>query len=178
MRKLFASLVVATLMLLAVGSAQTPPPMPNPGPEHKKLDYFAGDWTLEGDMKPGPFGPGGKVSMTEHNEWLPGGFFLVTHSDGTTPMGKATGLAVFGYNPDEKAYTYQEFNSMGESTSARGIVNGYTWSWNNEEKMGDKIMKGRYTVTQLSPTSYNFKFEMAPERGDFATVMEGKATKK
>ena len=118
MRKLLASLWVAMLMLLVVGSAQTPPQTPKPGPELKKLDYFAGNWTLDGDMKPGPFGPGGKVSVTEHNEWMPGGFFLVTHSDGNTPMGKATGLAVFGYKPDEKAYTYQEYNSMGEDVSA------------------------------------------------------------
>jgi len=39
-------------------------------------------------------------------------------------------------------------------------------------------MRGRYIVKQLSPTSYTFKFEMAPEGGDFATVMEGKASKK
>ena len=38
-------------------------------------------------------------------------------------------------------------------------------------------MRGRYTVTVVSPTAYTFKFEMAPEGGDYATVMEGKASK-
>jgi hypothetical protein len=47
----------------------------------------------------------------------------------------------------------------------------------SNEKMGGKVMRGRFTVKELSPTSYTFKFEMAPEGGDWATIMEGKATK-
>ncbi len=31
-----------------------------PGPELKKLDYFVGNWTSEGDAKPGPMGPAAK----------------------------------------------------------------------------------------------------------------------
>jgi hypothetical protein len=43
--------------------------------------------------------------------------------------------------------------------------------------MGGQKMKGRFTVKELSSTSYTFKFELAPTGGDFMTVMEGKATK-
>ena len=38
-------------------------------------------------------------------------------------------------------------------------------------------MRGRFTVKESSPTSYTFKFEMAPDTGDFSTIMEGKAIK-
>ena len=38
-------------------------------------------------------------------------------------------------------------------------------------------MNGRYTIKQLSPTSYTFKFELADDSGNYSTVMEGKATK-
>jgi hypothetical protein len=31
---------------------------PKPGPEHARLGYFVGKWTAEGDVKPGPMGPG------------------------------------------------------------------------------------------------------------------------
>jgi len=40
-----------------------------------------------------------------------------------------------------------------------------------------KAMRGRFTVKTNSPTAYDFKFEMAPEGGDWTTVMEGKASK-
>jgi Protein of unknown function (DUF1579) len=170
-------ILVAMCIASILASAQMPP-MPKPGPEQKKLDYFAGNWSLEGEMKPGPFGPGGKFTATEHNEWMEGGFFLVSHSEENSPMGKAKGLAIFGYNPEEKVYTYNGFNSMGEGEAAQGTLNGDTWTYTNEEKIEGKMIKGRFSITQLSATAYNFKFEMQPQGGQWATMMEGKATKK
>src|SRR5262249_30999873 len=38
---------------------------PKPAPELKKLDYFVGTWTAQGNVEPGPlgsFGPGGKFT--------------------------------------------------------------------------------------------------------------------
>lgn len=172
MRRVSATILVVTLAFAAAASAQM-----KPGPEQKKLEYFVGTWSMDGDTKPGPMGPGGKFTGTEHIEWMDGGFFLVAHGEDKTPMGSSTGLAVWGYSSQDKVYTYHEFNSMGESVSATGMVDGDTWTWNNEEKMNGKVMKGRYTIKQLSPTSYAFKFEMQPEGAEWATIMEGKATK-
>jgi len=56
-------------------------------------------------------------------------------------------------------------------------VQGNTWTWLSEEKMGGKVMKGRYTVNVVSPTSYTFKYEMASDSGEWNAMMEGKATK-
>jgi len=171
------TVVAAVMFLLSLMVQAQSPQMPKPGPEVKKLDYFAGTWNTEGDIKPSPFGPGGKFSATEHNEWMPGGFFLVTHSEGTYAMGESKGLAVMGYKADDKVYTYHAFDSMGETIAATGAVEGNTWTWHSEDKMGGKVMKGRYTVHVLSPTSYTFKFEMASDSGEWNTIMEGKATK-
>jgi len=172
------SLVGAFIVCIAcLVLAQAPPQMPKPGPEHKRLGYFTGTWRLEGETKPGPFGPGGKFTGTDHNDWMEGGFFLVSHSDFKTPMGDGTGLSVFGYKPEERVYTYNAFNSMGEAERAEGKVEGDTWTWTSNENMAGKVMRGRFTVKEISPSAYNFKFEMAPETGDFSTIMEGKATK-
>ncbi len=177
MKRVLAVLAVATSMLPMMVHAQAPQ-MPKPGPEVKKLDYFAGTWKTDGEAKPSPYGPGGKTSGTDHNEWMPGCFFLVTHSEFNTPEGEAKGLAIMGYKADDKLYTYHEFDSTGETVSATGTVQGDTWTWQSEDKMGGKIVKGRYTVNVLSPTSYSFKFESASDTGEWNTVMEGKATKK
>jgi len=177
MLKRVSAALVVSLLCAAVVAAQAQPQKPTPGPEVKKLDYFAGNWKSEGDMKPGPIGPGGKFSATEQNEWMPGGFFLLSHADESGPMGNGKGLAIFGYDADEKVYTYQAYNSMGEAEHAKGTLAGDTWTWTNESKMQGKPMRGRFTVKTLTPTSYTFKFEMAPEGGEWATVMEGKATK-
>lgn len=173
-----STIVVATLLLLAVAFAQ-PPAAPKPGPEHKKLDYFAGTWTSEGDSKPGPMGPGGKMTMTQNGKWMDGGFFVVMQSAyKSAAMGDGSGTAFLGYDPQEKVYTYDEFNSQGEAVHAKGTVDGDTWTWTNEMKMGPQTAKGRFTEKILTPTSYTFKFEMSMDGATWITIMEGKATKK
>ena len=169
-------LFITTLLITAAAFAQMGPP--KPGPELKKLDYFLGTWTSEGEAKPGPMGPGGKFTESGHGEWMDGGFFLVIHSDfkGGT-MGNATGTAYMGYNADEKVYTYDAFSSMGENIHAKGTLDGDTWNWTNEFKMGPQTMKSRYTMKILSPDSYTFKFEMSPDGTKWETGMEGKTTK-
>jgi len=171
------ALISAVWMFLAL-AAVAQMEMPKPGPEHKKLDMFAGSWALDGDMKPGPMGPGGKMTETEKCEWMQGGFFLVCHSDFKSSMGDGSGISVMGYSADDKAYTYREFNSWGEFDDSRGSVDNDTWTWTSDEKMGGMSMKGRFTMKILSPTSYNFNFEMSQDGTKWTTVMDGKATKK
>jgi Protein of unknown function (DUF1579) len=172
--KTLATISAACLILAAAALAQD---MPKPGPDHKKLDVFAGSWTLDGDMKAGAMGPGGKVTEYEKCEWMEGGFYLVCHTDFKSSMGNGTGISIMGYSTDDKAYTYREFNSWGEFTDSKGSVDGDTWTWTNDEKMGAMTMKGKFTMKIVSATSYNFMFEMSQDGTKWATVMDGKATK-
>lgn len=152
--------------------------MPKRAPELKKVEYFAGTWISEGNMKPGPMGPGGKMTMTERNKWMDGGFFLTMHSEFTTAaMGSGSGMAYMGYETGKKVYTYDEFNSMGESQHSTGTVNGDTWTWIGEQHMGGNTRRTRFIIKTLSPTSYTFRFEMSPDGNNWSTTMEGKATK-
>lgn len=167
-------LISAALLTLSISAAAQ---MPTPGPEHKKLDMFAGSWTLEGDVKASSMGPGGKMTETEKCEWMEGNFYVVCHSDFKSSMGNGTGISVMGYSSDDKAYTYREFNSWGEFDDSKGSVDGDTWTWTNDEKMGGMPFKGRFTMKIVSPTSYNFTFEMSQDGKTWNTVMDGKATK-
>lgn len=168
-------ILAAWLVLAAAAVAQME--MPKPGPEHKKLDLFAGSWTLDGDMKPGPMGPGGKMTESEKCEWMEGGFFLVCRTDFKSAMGNGTGLSILGYSADDKSYTYREFNSWGEFDDSKGSVDGDTWTWTSDEKMGGMTMKGRFTMKITSSTTYNFTFEMSQDGKQWNTVMDGRATK-
>jgi hypothetical protein len=168
---------ILSLACAALLAAQSTIGVRSPGPDVKKLDYFAGSWKSEGDMKSGPYTSGGKFSGTGRSEWMPGGFFLLSYTDEMSPLGKGTGLAIYGYDRKERVYTYQAYNSRGEAEHAKGVVEGDTWTWSNEEKIGGTVMRGRYIIKTISPTAYNFKFEMAPEGGQWSTIIEGKATK-
>ncbi|HKW19538.1 MAG TPA: DUF1579 family protein [Terriglobales bacterium] len=168
------------LIALFVGtSAYAQMGTPAPAPELKKLDFMTGNWSAEGTVNPGPGMPGGKFSITTHAEWLDGNYFLVEHSDGDMgPMGKIKELAVMGYDPDRKVYTYTAFNNMGQAETATGTVDGDTWTWLSDEHFGGMTMKGRYTMKVLSPTSYTMKFELSQDGTNWMTGMDGKATKK
>jgi hypothetical protein len=168
---------VAWMALAGIALAQME--APKPGAEVKKLDFMAGTWAVDGDMKPGPMGPGGKITETEKCEWMQGGFYLVCHYDFKLgAMGDGVGLAVVGYSVDDKVYTYREFNSFGEFDDSKGTIDGDTWSWTNDQKMGGMTMKGKYTMKVISPTSYTFAYAMSQDGTQWTTVMDGKATKK
>jgi hypothetical protein len=172
--KTLAMILAGWFVLAGAALAQ----MPQPGPEHKKLDVFVGSWTLDGDVKPGgDMGAGGKVTENEKCEWMEGGFFLVCHVEFKSSMGNGSGMSIMGYSTDDKIYTYREFNSWGQFVDSKGSVDGDTWSWLNDEKMGNMTMKGRFTMKITSSTSYNFLYETSTDGTKWTLAMDGKATK-
>lgn len=168
---------LAVLLFCSLFAFTQSPQPKQPGPEVKRLAYFLGSWTLEGDMKPSAFGPGGKFTETEQNEWFDGGFFLISHTNGTSSMGKETGVAVMGYNPQDKTYTYDAFSSLGEVEHAKGTFANDTWTYTSDETMGGQSFKGRFTMKQISPAAMTFKYETSQDGNTWTTIMEGKGTK-
>lgn len=179
MPKRVIAVTIVLMLALALPVMAQAPPAPKPTSEHKRLGYFVGTWTIEGEAKASPFGPAGKFTGTERDGWFPGGFFVVSHADFKDPSGKAgRTLAIMGYNPEEKVYTYYAIESGMETAEiSKGTVQGNTWTWTSEAKVGGKPMKLRYTMQQVSATAGTFKFESSPDGKTWTIVMEGKVTK-
>jgi hypothetical protein len=176
-RTLSASAVLAIAgVQLAAAQGQQPP---KPGPEHQRLAYFVGKWKSEGEIKPGPMGPGGKVTSNDNCEWFEGHYSVVCRSEGTTPMGPTKSLGILGYNNEEKVYTYYatDNTSMNMASVPKGRVKGDTWTYTDEGMMGGKKMKSRVIIKELSPTSYSFKMDMQGPDGKWMPVMESMNTK-
>ena len=153
------------------------PPMPKPTAEHQRLHYFVGEWKADGNMKPSPWGPGGKFTSTDHNTML-GDFFVVFQSEGTSPMGAFKEIAIMGYDPKEKVYTYDGYNTMGEHDLSTGTISGNTWTWlSSEQDMGGKKVRGRFILNEVTPTTYTYAYDMSVDGGAWTNIMEGKATK-
>ena len=179
MRTYRVTVVVVLLAISMLTWAQAPAGPPKPAPEMKRVGYFLGDWKSAGTMQASPFGPAGKFSGKEHNEWFPGDFFLVTHGDATMAgMGPMKELAVMGYDAEKKMYTYHAINSMGEAEDSRGTVTGPDWTWINDSTMKGKTYKNRFSMHEDSASAYTMKFEMSEDGGKtWKMMMEGKATK-
>jgi hypothetical protein len=131
---------------------------PKPSPGHKKLAAFAGTWNDEAEIKPGPLGSGGKMSLTETCEWFTGGFSLICHTE-------------------EQVYRSYDFNSVGQSGAAKGTVDGDTWTFDGESKIDGKLIKTRYTIQLPSPDSAVLKAEASVAGGPMTFLMELKGTR-
>jgi hypothetical protein len=175
-----SGMLFALVAFSGIASAQAPPAPPKPGPEHENLKYFVGKWTSTGEEKQSPMGPGGKFTMNDNCELFSGGFFVVCKSTGKRGGGPVQGLGILGYDTEKKAYSYTGIDSsMGDHTEvAMGKKEGDVWTYTETMEMGGKKMQGRYTMNNVTPNSYAFKFEMAPDgSSDWQTVMEGKSTR-
>jgi len=162
-----------------VAGAQAPPAAPKPAAEHQRLGYFVGQWSGEGEMKPGPMGPGGKMTSTDNCEWFDGHFAVICHSEGKSPMGSFKGLGILSYSPEEKVYTYYSVDNAGMTmaTVPHGTVQGNTWTYTDDSMMGGKKVKSRVTIKEESPTAYTFTMEMQGPDGKWMPMMASKNTK-
>jgi hypothetical protein len=152
--------------------------VPTPPPELQRLDYFVGTWISQGQMHPTATTPGGTFRMIERNQWMDGGFFLILRSEFDTPgLSHGTGLAFMGYDSRRRRYTYDEFNSLGESQHSIGTLDAGAWIWTGEQHFGDATARTRLTMQAISPASYTLKFEISSDGAEWSRVMEGAARK-
>jgi len=173
--------VCATVSLLGAALARSAeePKAPKPGPEHQRLGYFVGSWNTEGEMKPSEMGPGGKMRSVDKCAWFEGGFAVVCHSEGQSPMGPGKSIGILGYSAEEKVYTYSGVDSSGMTmtTVPRGTRQGNTWTYNDESMMNGRKVKSRVVIKELSPSAYTFRMDMQQPDGKWTTVMESRSTK-
>jgi hypothetical protein len=66
---------------------------------------------------------------------------------------------------------------MGMASQSKGKVDGNSWVFTADEKMGGKAFHGRYTMDASAPDSYTFKYETSEDGQKWSTMMEGKTTK-
>jgi Protein of unknown function (DUF1579) len=171
--------VVFAIALAAEGLvAGQAPPMPKPGPEHQRLGVFVGNWTFAGEMKPGPMGPGGKMTGTDRIQWMPGNFVVERRFEGKGPMGQVSGLEIMTYDSAKKPYTYNFFDSTGSLGTGTMTVSGDTWTFAGAASMGGKPMQERCSlVFSAGSTSLKIMCEMSGDGKSWAPVVEGTATK-
>jgi hypothetical protein len=159
-------------------SAQSAPQPLKPTAEHEKLGYFAGRWSTTGEMKTTPFGPGGPLTATTNCEWWAGQFYLVCRGEQQSPAGEMKSLGIMGYDTERKRYTYYGIDNSGMGgDQAYATVAGDTWTYEGESTVGGKPLKGRYTIKQLSPDRYTWRYEMSMNGQPYMVMGEGTNTR-
>jgi hypothetical protein len=177
MKKVMLLVTLAACVSVTGVSTQESQGPPQPGPEHKRIEYFKGTWNFVGDAKASPMGPAGAVTFKETCEMYEGGFALVCRSEGQNQAGPSKSISIMSYDVEKKAYTYTAAETKNPVFTAYGQLTDGTWNWKTESTMGGKTMTMLVTITEKGGTGYDFKMEMSMDGGTPMTVMEGKATK-
>jgi hypothetical protein len=130
---LLKSTVLAFICLFGVPALLIQPQaaeQPQPGPEHKKLEVWVGEWTYEGTGEVNPFSASsgrfkGKISA----RMALGGFFVHGQSEDLADDGyRWQGIWLVGYDPANKAYLFHSYENDGAVSKNTSEVVGNTWT--------------------------------------------------
>jgi hypothetical protein len=173
-----------SLLAAAVATAQmgqsplaAPQAMPTPSPQQQAMGYFGGAWKVTGTTKITPTSPAVQFTSTQQGDWVPGNFFMEVKSVTHGPLGDVHTVRMMEYNSAESAYTYNEYNSLGEHVVGVGKIEGQKWVWNTVKKLNGVTTKGRYITTFVTANAYSIKSEVQKPGGGWLAITEGVATR-
>jgi len=172
------SILLLVLVACFATAMQAQAPAPKPGPELKKLHALAGDWTWEGEYKPGPLGPGGKFTGEFNCRVILGGFFLQCRTTQKGPAGETQGLRIYGYDPVNRNFPSQGYSANGSTFSGVLTVTENTYLFTGKLVVAGKPYQGKATFV-LAPdlASATQKGEISVDGRTWTPWFEEKFTK-
>ena len=178
MRRFMFLLFVLMFGMVFVAQAQAPAQAPKPDPELKKLQFWVGHWTYEGEYKPGPLGPGGKFTGEYDGKMILGGFVFQARWTEKGSAGETQGLELYAYDPVNKDFPSVVYMDNGNRYSGALTISGNTSSWPGKFLAGGKLYDGRVTIiNQLDTMSILIKAEISTDGKTWFPFIESKYTK-
>jgi len=178
MRRFVVLFLLLMVGLVSVAQAQAPATAPKPDPELKKLQALVGHWTYEGEYKPGPLGPGGKITAEYTAQWKLDGFVLQASAIEKGATVTTHFLEVDEYNPKDKAINWTAWVSDGTRMSGTITVGGDTITWEGKFTMGGKEYQLKEPfVLSADRMSGTAKADISTDGKTWTPWFEGKYTK-
>jgi hypothetical protein len=134
------------VILLFAVAVQAQSPAPKPGPEHKKLEVWVGDWTYEGVNLATPFRPASKYTGTATVRPVLDGFFVEWHGEEKGPTATKQWLEIDSYDALNKKFMWNNFSSDGSFNSVTYTIEANTVSFSGASFQGEKQYKIRGSV--------------------------------
>jgi len=140
------AIVIGMAVLIGAAALQAQSPAPKPGPEHKKLEIWVGNWTYESENKATPYQPAGKFSGTAKVRPVLGGFFVEWRGEEKGPSGTHRWLEIDGYDALNKKFMWNCFFSDGSFNTVTYTIEANTAKCSGSSLQGEKQYKFRASV--------------------------------
>jgi hypothetical protein len=121
-----ALLVVICLATLTSAQGQAPKPDPQVG---QLSSLLAGIWTYQGEYKPGPLGPGGKMTGVYTGQTILNGFFFEGREAEKGATGETHSVEIDAYDPANKNFICNIYGDDGSRFSGTATISGNTVTW-------------------------------------------------
>ena len=169
------------LFFLVVSSAtamRAQAPAPKPDPALKKLGVWVGHWAFDGEQKPGPLGPGSKVTGEGNCHTILGGFFLQCQVSGKVAESEMRVLEIYGYDAVNKDFPAEWYFGDGSRASWMLTIAGNTSTWAGKWTMAGKQYQVKQNVV-LAPdlASQTLRSEVSADGETWAPFFEMNWTK-
>lgn len=145
-----------------------------PTAEHKRLHRLAGTWEGEENLKPSDWGPGGTaIGRYTMRVDIDGFFVIQDYVQKTEGEVSFRGHGVFGWNSEEKLYTWYWVDSMGQVPfPSLGVWEGNTLQFQHG---GLRDRAGRYTIQFEADDTFAFHIENSADGGaSWVTLMQAR----
>jgi Protein of unknown function (DUF1579) len=165
--------LVGVVALASAGGVRGQEPSTAQNPAYQRLDYFVGTWKGVGEQKPNSDGSGGgKFVGTMSCTKFAGGFHVVCSLEGTMGGKEFREMATFGYDAEEKAYTWYDIDNTGMNGLARGSLEKGTWTYVFESKSGGQPLRLKVALAEQGPTTFVNTAEVSVEGKPFELVVK------
>jgi hypothetical protein len=147
------NLTIAGFAFWALASAlslQAQTATPQPGPEHKKLNVWLGDWTYEKETYATPLGPAGKSSGRMTGKSVLDGFFVQVSGERTGTTGAFSWFEIWAFDAIQKKYTWTGYGSDGDINSGTAIFDSRTMNYFGTVLLGKEQYGIRGTIVLAS----------------------------
>ena len=145
-----------------------------PGPQHKNLDFFVGDWKTQNTMWMD--GAETKTEGTAHSEWAMDGRYVISKHTGNFGGMPFQGMGIDGYDNIDAKYFSLWIDNMSTSYMASdgtASADGKTITYKGSMKdPTGKMVHHRMVSTVTGPDSFKFEMFMSPDNAKEEKAME------
>lgn len=170
--------LIAAACLVGTASGQQPNPSPTPGPEHKKLEIWVGDWTYETVAQASPLGPASTFTGKNTARPILNGWFMEFRGEDKGPSGTTQYTEIDGYEAADKRYRWTCFIGDGSVQDFTYTIDGSKVAYSGVVDSNNKSYPIRGTIILAADSSSGVdKREISADGKTWKPLWECRMTK-